>query len=136
MPVIDCDSNTRSLNRQFLCADCFCRDDHHAAITVQDYPLPGLDETKHYYFNDSKAFVNATKAAGLPAAVCCTLPENLDKDTRDYLVGVGVTPAQGIHEALNAIAGAVWYGKRRGEILKTPNPLSLIGRGGAQRLVS
>ncbi len=105
-----------------------CSDEHHAAITVQDYPLPGLDETKHFYFNDTKAFVNATKAAGLPAAVCCTLPENLDKETRDYLVSVGVTPAQGIHEALDAIASAVWYGQRRAEIKKTSAPLTLVRR--------
>ena len=111
-----------------------CRDAHHAAITVQDYPLPGLDETKPYYFNDTKAFVNATKAANLPAAVCCTLPENLDKETRDYLVSVGVTPAQGIHEALDAIAAAAWYGKRRAEILEgdaPSQPLNLVRRDGA-----
>ena len=104
-----------------------CSDQHHAAIIVQDYPLPGLDETKNYYFNDTKAFVNATKAASLPAAVCCTLQENLDEETRDYLVSVGVTPAQGIHEALDAIAAAVWYGKRRLEILDFP-PLKLVKR--------
>ncbi|MGB1011036.1 MAG: hypothetical protein ACPGVP_15050, partial [Thiolinea sp.] len=99
-----------------------CRDKHHAAISVQDYPLPGLDETRHFYFNDTKAFVNAARAAGLPAALCCTLPENLDKAARDFLVEQGVTPAQGIHEALDAIASAAWYGKRRQRILAEKSP--------------
>ncbi len=94
-----------------------CGDGYDAAIILQDYPLPGLDESRWCYFNDSKSFVKATRDAKLPAAVCSTLPENLDEEARTYLVGKGVTPSQGIHEALEAIRAAVWYGERRAKIL-------------------
>ncbi len=90
---------------------------HDAALLVQDYPLAGLDESKPHYLSDAKTFIAAAKAADLPAAVCSTLAENLDSETRQMLAKNGVAPLQGIHEALNAIAGAAWYGRLRAEIL-------------------
>ncbi len=101
-----------------------CQDDCDAAVIVQDFPFPGLDETKPLYLNDTRAFIAAVKEAGVPAAVCSSLPENMDLETRDFLVREGIAPLQGIHEALNAIKVAAWYGKRRTEILKQePEPL-------------
>jgi acyl-CoA synthetase (NDP forming) len=88
-----------------------------AALLVQDYPLDGLDESKPDYLSDATTFIEAARAAGLPAAVCSTLPENLDRETREILAARGVAPMQGIHEALNAIAGAAWHGHRRAAIL-------------------
>ncbi len=90
------------------------------AIIIQDYPLPGLDESKPLYLNDARVFIDATKAARVPAAVCSTLPENLDSETRDMLVAEGVAPMQGVHEALDAIAGSAWYGARRQAVLAAP----------------
>ena len=83
------------------------------ALIVQDYPLEGLDESKDSYLSDARSFIAAARAAGVPAAVCSTLPENLDRTTREMLVAAGVAPMQGIREALDAIAGAVWHGRRR-----------------------
>ena len=83
------------------------------AVLVQDYPLEGLDESKDSYLNDAREFIAATRAAGVPAAVCSTLPENIDRSTREMLIAAGVAPMQGIREALDAIAGAVWHGRRR-----------------------
>jgi acyl-CoA synthetase (NDP forming) len=97
--------------------DALLDDPYDAAILVQDYPLPGLDESKQLYLNDAVAFVEATRARNLPAAVCSTLPENLDKDTRDFLISQGVAPLQGIDEALNALWGAGAYGRSRERIL-------------------
>ncbi|MCB1379071.1 MAG: acetate--CoA ligase family protein [Alphaproteobacteria bacterium] len=97
-------------------------DPYDAAVIVQDYPAPGLDESKVFYRNDTDSFVEAVQAAGLPAAVCSTLPENLDAATRDDLVAVGVAPMQGIHECLNAMEQAAWYQRRRTEILLDPAP--------------
>ncbi len=88
-----------------------------ASIIVQDFPLPGLDESKQYYLNDTLSFVAETQKAGVPAAVCSTLPENLDKETRDMLVAKGVAPMQGIGEAIEAMAGAVRFGQRRRSVL-------------------
>ncbi|MEE9194279.1 MAG: acetate--CoA ligase family protein [Alphaproteobacteria bacterium] len=98
-------------------------DPYDAAVIVQDYPLPGLDESKPHYTSDALSFVAATRVAGVPAAVCSTLPENIDRDTRDMLVEKGVAPMQGIHETLDAIAGAAWFGRRREHIrLAPPSP--------------
>ena len=88
-------------------------DPFDVAVIVQDYPLEGLDESKDSYLNDAWEFMAATRAAGVPAAVCSTLPENLDRATREMLIAQGVAPMQGIREALDAIAGAVWHGRRR-----------------------
>ena len=86
------------------------------ALIVQDYPLEGLDESKDSYLSDARSFIAASRAAGVPAAVCSTLPENLDRTTREMLVAAGVAPMQGLREAVDAIAGAVWHGRRRQRI--------------------
>ncbi|MAC80098.1 MAG: acyl-CoA synthetase [Rhodobacteraceae bacterium] len=101
------------------------RPDIDAAILVQDYPAPGLDESRIYYRNDAMAFVDATTDRAIPAAICSTLPENLDAKTRALLVTRGVAPMQGLHEALNAIAAAAWWSAARTRILaSTLHPLA------------
>ena len=96
--------------------DAVLRDPRDVALIVQDYPLEGLDESKDSYLADARTFIAATREAGVPAAVCSTLPENLDRETREMLIAEGVAPMQGIREALDAIAGAVWHGRRRRRI--------------------
>ena len=93
--------------------DAVLRDPRDVAVIVQDYPLEGIDESKDSYLNDARSFIAATRAAGIPAAVCSTLPENIDRETREMLIANGVAPMQGIREAIDAIAGAVWHGRRR-----------------------
>ena len=96
--------------------DAMLADSCDIALIVQDYPLEGLDESKDSYLSDARSFIAAARAAGVPAAVCSTLPENLDRTTREMLIAAGVAPMQGIREALDAIAGAVWHGRRRQRI--------------------
>lgn len=104
----------------------FLGDGYDAALIVQDYPAPGLDDSKPYYLNDATSFVEAAAATGTPAAICSTLPENIDAGTRDYLLSKGVAPMQGIHECLNAIAGAAWFSARKDSILRQrPGPLHM-----------
>ena len=93
--------------------DAMLADPCDIALIVQDYPLEGLDESKDSYLSDARSFIAAARAAGVPAAVCSTLPENLDRTTREMLVAEGVAPMQGLREALDAVAGAVWHGRRR-----------------------
>lgn len=88
-----------------------------AAVLVQDYPAEGLDASKVYYQNDAGAFAQAAKEHGIPASICATLPENLDKATRRHLISLGVAPMQGIHEALNAMRDAAIWSNRRQRIL-------------------
>ncbi|MGI9502230.1 MAG: acetate--CoA ligase family protein, partial [Geminicoccaceae bacterium] len=98
--------------------DAFLSDDYDAAILIQDYPPAGLDESTPYYLKDARVFTLATTVRGMPAAVCSTLSENMDKSTRKTLIEAGVAPMQGLHEALNAIAGSAWHARRRAAILK------------------
>ena len=94
------------------------------AVLVQDYPAEGLDASKVFYQRDAAAFAQAAKEQGLPAAICSTLPENMDEQTRQFLISVGVAPMQGIHETLNAIhAAANWLEARHRILLAEPQPL-------------
>ena len=109
---------------------------HDAAVIVQDYPAPGLDESKPWYRNDTLSFIAAAKAQGLPAAVCSTIPENLDAETRNFLVAEGVAPMQGIEECMAAIAAAAWHGARRAEFANArPAPLLAPQPHGTARLL-
>jgi acyl-CoA synthetase (NDP forming) len=109
---------------------------HDAAVIVQDYPAPGLDESKPWYRNDTLSFIAAVKAQGLPAAVCSTIPENLDAETRSFLVAESVAPMQGIEECMTAIAAAAWHGARRAEIAAArPAPLNAPQPDGTPRLL-
>jgi len=108
-----------------------------SAVLVQDYPAPGLDNSKVFYQRDAIAFAKATQEQGLPAAICATIPENMDVETRQLLISKGVAPMQGIHETLNAIsASAEWLQTRQRILLDTPEPLSLHLQGGQQVMVS
>jgi acyl-CoA synthetase (NDP forming) len=95
-----------------------------SAVLVQDYPAAGLDESKPYYRADAGAFIAAAKARGIPAAICATLPENIDPETRDWLVAQGVAPMQGLSETLDAMRAAGLWAERRAQIMaKRPAPL-------------
>jgi len=102
--------------------DTLFADSHDAAVIVQDYPAPGLDESKIYYRNDTLSFIAAAKQQGIAAAVCSTIAENLDAETRGFLVEQGVAPMQGIEECMTAMAAAAWHGERRAEIAAHPPP--------------
>jgi acyl-CoA synthetase (NDP forming) len=96
-----------------------------SAVLVQDYPTKGLDESKIYYQNDASAFGKAAAERGLPAAICATIPENLDEDTRRFLIGQGIAPMQGIHETLNAIGHAATWQTTR-ELVQRDCPSALL----------
>jgi acyl-CoA synthetase (NDP forming) len=120
-----------------------------AAVLVQDYPAPGLDESHGYYFADAEAFCAAARARGIPAAICATFSENLDAATRAALVEQGVAPMQGLTETLDAMRAAIlWAQARRAPAPLLPQPLlplqgaiatldegeakALLGRAGVQ----
>ncbi len=101
-------------------AEAMARSDSDAAILLQDYPAPGLDESKYLYLADAHAFGSAARKAGIPAAICATIPENMDADTRSELIAAGIAPMQGIHEALNAMAQAIGWAQAKARIEKQP----------------
>lgn len=116
-PIWGCREKTEPVFRTFL------NDGYDSAILIQDYPAPGLDESHPTYFADALGFVAAATDAGIPAAVCSTLPENMDAATRKALIKAGVAPMQGLVECLKAIESAAWYAKRRDLIDMAMAPL-------------
>lgn len=91
-------------------------DDYDAALFVQDYPNPDRGISDAGYRADARSYIAATRAAGIPAAICSGLPENIGRDARDMMIAGGVAPLQGLDEALAAIAGAAVHGQRRARI--------------------
>ncbi len=108
-----------------------------SAVLVQDYPAAGLDASKEYYQQDAAAFARAAKEKGLPAAICATLPENMDAETREFLIAEGVAPMQGIHETLNAIGQAANWAQTRVRIASgLPAPLLPAKPSGALEMLT
>ncbi|SHI58224.1 Acyl-CoA synthetase (NDP forming) [Shimia gijangensis] len=104
------------------------------AVLVQDYPAASIDDSKIYYQNDAGAFARAARELGIPAAICATLPENIDPETREFLISEGVAPMQGIHETLNAMQQAAQWNQVRQRILQSP-PEPLQAAADAKNLV-
>jgi acyl-CoA synthetase (NDP forming) len=100
-------------------------DGYDAALLVQDYPAPDLEADKESYLSDCRAFMAAARAAGIPAAVASSVPENLDRETREMIAAAGVAPLQGVGEALSALGQASRYGARRARIEADPAALRL-----------
>ncbi|MEQ9258681.1 MAG: acetate--CoA ligase family protein [Roseovarius sp.] len=108
-----------------------------ATLLVQDYPASGLDETEGLYLNDGLAFAEAARAAGLPAAICATIPENMGAHIRERFIAQGIAPMQGLHEALNAIRDAAsWFAARARILASPPKPLLVASPPGRARLLS
>ncbi|MGD9741696.1 MAG: acetate--CoA ligase family protein [Dongiaceae bacterium] len=92
-------------------------DRYDMAVMVQDYPLPELAGSKDSYEKDARSFMAMARAANLPAAICSTVPENMDRDSREMMLAGGIAPLQGLAEALGAMAGAARYGLRRERVM-------------------
>jgi len=111
--------------------------DADVAVLVQDYPAEGLDASKGYYQQDAAAFGRAAKEHGLPAAICATLPENMDVETRRFLIAEGLAPMQGIHETLNAFGQAANWAQNRARIAESwPPPLLPAGQVGTLEMLT
>lgn len=103
-----------------------------AALLVQDYPASGLDESKIHYLTDGDAFADAAIEHSIPAAICCTLPENMDTETRRHFVSRGIAPMQGINEALDAMAASIRWGQLQNKIAEQ-KPAKLMSTNGESR---
>ena len=95
------------------------------AVLVQDFPAAGLDESRPLYLADADAFADACLAKGIPAAICATLSENMDRATRKHLIARGIAPMQGVLETLDAITeSANW--SRTAARLREEEPAPLL----------
>jgi len=104
-------------------------DDYDAALLVQDYPPPHLKEDRHLYQADARAFMRATREAGIPGAVCSSLPENLDTQIQQFLKDHDTAPLQGIGESVQAIAAATVFGRQRKKHLTQARSISFAIAG-------
>ena len=104
-------------------------DDYDAALLVQDYPPPHLQEDRHLYQADARAFMRATREAGIPGAVCSSLPENLDTQIQQFLKDHDTAPLQGIGESVQAIAAATVFGRQRKKHLTQARSISFAIAG-------
>lgn len=90
-------------------------DGFDATVLVQDYPMPDMDVSNLEYRRDAQSLTCAASAAGIPAAVVSSLSENIDRETRDWLIENNVAPLQGIEESVKAIRAASRFGLRTNE---------------------
>lgn len=100
-------------------------DGYDAALVVQDYMSPEFVTDNVYYLADTRAFIRATRAAGIPAVVCSNIPENLPADAREVMIEGGVAPLQGIETALAAVGKAAAYGELRARLIASDDTARL-----------
>ena len=91
--------------------------DYDIAISLIDFPHPDLPDHHHYYLNDALAFADAVHEAGIVGTLCATLHESMNQEIRALFTKRKIAPMQGLCEALDAIAHALFYRKRHDEIL-------------------
>lgn len=127
------DYNTEMWGDQERLERCFTTlmsGDVDATLLVLDYIEEGLAGIENW---DScvEAMIAARRAAGKPAMIVSTFPELQPTQARKQQIAGGVVPLQGLDEALQALAGAAWYGRvqpRRaalaaeGKLRLTPSP--------------
>ncbi len=119
--------NTEVMPKVFSAA---LKDGFDAAIFIQDY-FSHNDAPEHIkvdnssYIADAKSYIGAVNEAGIPAAICSDLSENIDQGSREMMVRLGVTPLQGIDRGLEAIFNACVYSVNRSRILKNKHKKSL-----------
>ncbi len=119
-PANPLDYTTPVWGKEAALTDAFSamlRDPYDAALLVQDYMKEDFAADNELYLADTRAFIAATRAAGVPAAICSGLSENLGAAARAVMCDGGVAPLQGIEEALTALGAACRYGAYRGEIV-------------------
>jgi acyl-CoA synthetase (NDP forming) len=69
-------------------------------MIVIDHPRPelGPDGAKALYAM-AGSLASASRATGVPGAVCCVNPESMPEPMRKLVIGEGLLPLQGLHDA-------------------------------------
>ncbi len=100
------------------CFSTLLADPYDAALLVLDYPHEGIAGRVECDISVD-ALMDATRATGITAAVASTLPELIPAAARTRMIAAGVTPLQGLPEAIAAISAAMRYRERREEIRRS-----------------
>ncbi len=93
---------------QERCFTTSMRGVHDAALLIYDHPTVQAEEVDEWT-TAVDAFVAAHRATGMSAFVVCTITELLPRVLRERLIDCGVTPLQGLDDALFALAAAAAY---------------------------
>ena len=83
---------------------------HDATILLLDAP-PRPDQDASSWITAAEAFADAAKQTQRRAIVVATIPECFSDEMRNAIVALGLTPAQGLREALIALDRAAWLGQ-------------------------
>ena len=84
-----------------------------ATLLILDYPRPGTLGVEAWEAA-TDALIRAKTRTGKPAAVASTMSESLPEPVRERLIAHGVTPLQGLEDAIRALGAAAWLGRRHG----------------------
>ncbi len=95
--------------------------EHDAAVLVYDHPTVQAAEVDEWIIA-LDAFIAAQQATGMRAFVVCTITELLPEPLRERLIAHGITPLQGLDDALCALAAAAAYEHRRGQLPRAVDP--------------
>ena len=106
--------NTEVMPKVFAAA---LKDPFDAAVFIQDYPPAEFNADNTHYRSDGKSYIAAVAQAGIPAAICSELAENIDRQSREIMLAGGVTPLQGFDRGFDAIALSCRYHENRQRIL-------------------
>ncbi len=82
-----------------------------ATLLILDYPRPGSLGVEAWDAA-TDAFIRAKSRTGKLAAVASTMSESLPESVRERLIAHGVTPLQGLEDAIRALGAAAWLGSR------------------------
>jgi len=120
---------------------------HDMALLLLDYPRADRGDIRAWEASE-RAWAAAVRDSDLLPAIASSLPENLTAPIRRRLIEQGITPLQGLREALVALAAAGDYAERREQLLAArPPPLlhpqaaittrgSLLDEAEAKRLLA
>jgi acyl-CoA synthetase (NDP forming) len=86
---------------------------YDGALLVIDYPRPGAMPGHGGCDRAVQALINASRAARIPAAICSVFSESVPEDQRQWMIGEGIAPLQGIENGLQAVAAAMTVATNR-----------------------
>ncbi|MER9597286.1 acetate--CoA ligase family protein [Mesorhizobium sp. M0244] len=108
-------SNTPDWDQNLNIYKSFLSDDYDLALQVMCYPPEGGWDPAGWDVT-SKAFAQAARERGVPAAFINTLPEDLPRSVRERMIGESLVPLMGMEDGMRAVANAIRFSELSGEL--------------------
>lgn len=105
----------------------YLSDDYDMALQVMCYPPEGKTDPIGWDAT-SKAFAQAARERGIPAAFISTMPEELPRKVRERMIGDGLVPLLGLADGIRAVASAVRFSKLANDLAQRPDSEILLPR--------